>query len=290
MNNVKALFTIIAGLSLLWSCDAPSTADHHQEALPSLDPVPVVWERIERADFKVVLDSAQLVGSILIANPQNHSYWSNDFVWAERGHLPASTFKIPNSMIALETGIVEDGNTLFRWDGKPRRLAIWNRDMIFKEAFQLSCVPCYQDIARQIGPMRMREFLDRFEYGHMVFDSTSIDQFWLEGPSTISQFQQVEFLQRLFGADLPVALNTIQVTKEIMLLDDSKGYKLSGKTGWGVRDGNDNGWFVGFVETNGAVYFFATNVEPLDQSNTSNFAAVRKNATMRALQLAGVIP
>jgi len=96
---------------------------------------------IFREDFKRILDSTGLVGSILIFDKNKNSYYSNDFKRSETGYLPASTFKIVNSIIALETGVVEDDSTKFKWDGKKRFLPQWEQDLILKDAFHFSCVP-----------------------------------------------------------------------------------------------------------------------------------------------------
>jgi len=107
--------------------------------------------RIVISEFNTIIESADVKGSILIYDFENNKYYSNDFQWAEKGNLPASTFKIPNSIIALETGIVEDDSTLFKWDGEKRYLKNWEQDLTFKQAFHYSCVPCYQEVARKIG-------------------------------------------------------------------------------------------------------------------------------------------
>ena len=90
-------------------------------------------------------------------------YYSNDFKWANAGRLPASTFKIPNSIIALETGVVENDSTLFEWDGIERSIKNWNQDLLFREAFHFSCVPCYQKVAREISEKRMNVYLNKLE-------------------------------------------------------------------------------------------------------------------------------
>jgi len=107
-------------------------------------------------EFQSIIDSANVKGSVLIYDFQKNIYYSNNFSWADKGKIPASTFKIPNSIIALESGIVENDSTLFIWDGKKRYLKIWEQDLIFRDAFHFSCVPCYQGIARKIGKKRLK--------------------------------------------------------------------------------------------------------------------------------------
>ena len=111
--------------------------------------------------FQQLIDSSQLTGTLVFFDPNNDVYYSNDFDRAEHGFLPASTFKIPNSMIALETGVL-DTNTIMQWDGENRRLKQWEKDMDLAEAYRVSCVPCYQWIARNVGVDRMRAYLKKF--------------------------------------------------------------------------------------------------------------------------------
>jgi len=131
-------------------------------------------DRVTNVAFQTILDSADLKGAILIFDPINNKYFSNDFTWSEKGQLPASTFKIPNSMIALETGVVANDSTLFKWDGKKRAFKIWEQDLIFRNAFKYSCVPCYQEIARGIGVDRMKEYLEILEYGKFSWIPTRL--------------------------------------------------------------------------------------------------------------------
>ena len=110
---------------------------------------------IEVVDFQDILDSAALTGTILIYDFQDSLHYSNNFENWQEGTTPASTFKIPNSIIALESGVIDSVNHIFKWNGVPRRISSWERDMNFTQAFHLSCVPCYQEIARKVGTAKM---------------------------------------------------------------------------------------------------------------------------------------
>ena len=239
--------------------------------------------------FQSFLDSANVNGSILIFNLEEDKYYSNNFSWAKKGFLPASTFKIPNSIIALETGVVENDSTLFKWNGEERRLQIWEQDMILQEAFHYSCVPCYQEVARKIGVKRMNEYLVRLDYGKMDVDATNIDMFWLEGKSQITQFQQIEFLKKLYNSELQISQRTASIMKKMMVIEEADHYKISGKTGWSIQNGNNNGWFVGYVETNNQTHFFATNIAPKQDFNMDMFPMIRKELTFKALKQMGII-
>ena len=234
--------------------------------------------------FQPLIDSADLEGTVLLYDLQQDRYYSNDYKWAGKGHLPASTFKIVNSIIGLETGVVEDDSTLFKWNGEKRALKNWEQDLILRDAFHYSCVPCYQEVARKIGEQRMNEYLDKLDYGDIKVDSGNIDVFWLEGESRISPFQQIDFLKRFSTSELPISERTEDIMKQMMIMEANEKYVLRGKTGWSVRNGNNNGWFVGYVETTGGVYFFAVNVEPGEQFNMKFFPVIRKEVAYRALR------
>ena len=236
------------------------------------------------SEFGKILDSLKVKGSILIFDLEKNTYYSNDFVWAKAGHLPASTFKIPNSIIALETGVVKNDSVVFKWNGEKRSQKAWEQDLTFKKAFQVSCVPCYQEIARKIGVKRMKSYLKILNYNKMVFDAKTIDNFWLEGESKISQTKQIDFLKRMYFSELQISKRTEAIMKNIMEIEKTNEYVLSGKTGWGFHNKIDNGWIVGYIEKDEKVYFFATNIEPKDSFDMDNFRTARINSTIEAFR------
>jgi len=237
-----------------------------------------------KTSFQEVLDSIGLIGSILLFNPEKNTYYSNDFLWASTGQLPASTFKIPNSIIALETGvIVQLSDTLF-WDGTERSIANWNQDLTFDKAFAYSCVPCYQHIARSIGADTMRKYLNRLDYPGISFRQNELDMFWLRGESRINQFEQIDFLERLHESELPISTKTARIMRQIMVVDSTESYVLRGKTGWSQTEEGDNGWFVGFAERGNQILYFATNVEPKESTPINSFIAGRRAVTEAALE------
>lgn len=239
--------------------------------------------------FKSIIDTAKIGGSVLIYDFKEDIYYSNNFKWANVGRLPASTFKIPNSIIALESGIVKNDSTIFKWDGTKRFFKIWEQDLIFKDAFQFSCVPCYQEIARKIGEKRMNEYLSKLKYKNMRVDSTNIADFWLQGNSRINQFQQINFLQRFHESKLPISERTEKIMKRMMVIERNAHYTLSGKTGWSIDNEKNNAWFVGYVQKEHKVYFFATNISPKGEFNNKWFLKTRKEITYKALKQLEVI-
>lgn len=236
------------------------------------------------SEFQSILDSAKVTGAILLYNLQKDTYFSNDFIWAQEGQLPASTFKIPNSIIALEAGVVENDSTLFEWDGKPRAIENWEQDLILKDAFHFSCVPCYQEVAGKIGSKRMNDYVKKLNYGQIKVDSLTLENFWLQGDSRISPFQQIDFLKRLYQSELPITKRTEKIVKRMMVTQENKQYTISGKTGWSISNGENNGWFIGYIQTKNNIHFFATNVEPLAEFNMAMFPMIRKEVTFKALK------
>lgn len=276
------IFYLLPIIVLFVSCTEKKTSRESKEDL-------AIEQEIVVPEFQTIIDNANIVGSILIYDFEENKYYSNNFEWAKKGSLPASTFKITNSIIALETEVVENDSTIFKWNGEQRRLRRWEQDLTFKDAFHFSCVPCYQEIARNIGAKSMNKYLTKLDYGNMKVDSANIDLFWLEGESQINQFQQIDFLKRFYYSKLPIAERTEMIMKRMMIVEENEAYKLSGKTGWSIRNGNNNGWFVGYLESHNKIYFFATNIKPKEQFDMDMFPMIRKEITYNALRAMKII-
>ena len=145
--------------------------------------------------------------------------------------LPASTFKIPNSVIALETGVVGDPDKdIFKWDGVVRSIEAWNRDHTMRSAIAASAVPVYQEIARRIGAERMQKFVDLFEYGNRDIGG-GIDQFWLTGNLRIDPVRQVDFIDRLRRGTLPVSKRSQELACDILPVTKSGDSIIRAKSG-----------------------------------------------------------
>ena len=245
--------------------------------------------KIIKSEFQTIIDSANVNGAILIYDLHRNNFYSNDFNWTKQGKLPASTFKIANTIIGLETGVIKNDSTIFKWDGQEKWLDLWEQDLILRDAFQYSCVPCYQQVATKIGPQRMNEYVKKIEYGDLKIDSNNISNFWLEGESRINQMQQIDFLKRFYSGQLPISVKTQKIVKQIMVID-TENYTLSGKTGLSISNEQYNGWFVGYIEVKDNVYFFATNLEPTNNNiDLSDFIQTRKEVTLAALKALQVI-
>jgi beta-lactamase class D len=177
---------------------------------------------------------------------------------AER-FIPASTFKILNSLIALESGAVENTEEVLTWDGRTHRIRSWNQDQDMAHAFQRSCVWFYQEVARRIGAERMQHYVNACAYGNADLGG-GIDRFWLDGDLRISCDEQITLLRALWKDDLPFRAEVQRTVKKLMVLENGDGYVLSGKTGLGDIDGTLYGWLVGYIVHEGTPYCYALNI------------------------------
>ncbi|MFA6232747.1 MAG: class D beta-lactamase [Bacteroidota bacterium] len=231
---------------------------------------------------------AGVTGSFLLCELEGDSCLRINPDRCARSFIPASTFKILNSLIALEDGVIKGLDDTIRWDGKKRSIASWNQDQCMRDAFQRSCVWFYQELARRIGEKRMKNVVKTVEYGNGDIGG-GIDRFWLDGALRISSEQQVAFLRRLWKETLPFSSKVQGTVKDLMLLEKSEEYTLRGKTGTAIRSGDMIGWLVGFLESRGKVYVFALNIEAPDQDDMSAFWTVRLTLTKALLRDQGLI-
>lgn len=202
--------------------------------------------------------------------------------------VPCSTFKIPNTLIGLTTGVIPDERFSLRWDGVERSIADWNRDHDLASAMKYSVVWFYQEVARRVGHERMREQVRALAYGSAdIGPPASIDHFWLDGPLGISPREQVDFLRRLHAGELPVATAHRDLVLRLIELDRGPGWVLRGKTGLGVMDDRAVGWLVGSTERDGRLYLYATL---LLGDSTDQLKPLRREITEELLRHHGALP
>lgn len=211
---------------------------------------------------------------------------------AKTPFTPYSTFKIPNTLIALDTGVIKNLSQPLSFDKEQFPVQSWWREIWYKApltirpAFQNSAVPIYQQLAMDIGAGRMQSYLDGFEYGNRDI-SSGLHNFWLNGSIQISAIQQAQFLQRLFNAELPVSDATVEQFKQVMLVEQSADYRLYAKTGAGSRTADIAiGWYVGAVIKADERYYFALN---LDGNSFAEILPKRISIARAELQKSGII-
>ena len=170
---------------------------------------------------------------------------------------PCSTFKILNSMIALESKVIKDENEIIKWDGVVREYPQWNQDHSMRSAISVSAVWFYQELARRIGKEKMQKKLLELNFGNKDIYQ-GLTTFWLGGGSLkISLNEQADFLSRLLRNELLFSKETQEIVKEIITLEKNDNFSIAGKTG--SCDGI--GWFIGFVEHHKKVEVFAFNIK-----------------------------
>lgn len=209
------------------------------------------------------------VGCIVVYDLKQNRYTRHNAARCRERFNPKSTFKIPNSLIGLESGVIKDADFLIPWDKQKYPPADWNtepfihwkQDHTLRTAFKYSVLWYYREIAQRVGAQGMKRYVTAFEYGDRN-TSGDVDRFWVNNTLKISAEEQVDFLRRLHAGQLPVSRRNAEIVKEIMVQERTDQYTLRAKTGGGNRAENIVlGWYVGYVETRGNTYFFAFNMD-----------------------------
>jgi beta-lactamase class D len=232
--------------------------------LPSRAVADVMYQRSEiREDLAKRFADAGTAGTFVGYKTDDYLVIASDKDRSGEAKLPASTYKIPNSLIALETGVVGDPDKdIFKWDGVVRDIEAWNKDHTLRSAIAASAVPVYQEIARRIGEERMQKYVDLFEYGNRDIGG-GIDQFWLTGNLRIDPVQQVDFIDRLRRGTLPVSKRSQDWVRDILPVTKVGDSVIRAKSGLlGAEIGKPSlGWMVGWAEKGSARTVFALNLD-----------------------------
>jgi beta-lactamase class D len=254
MRRLAALFGAVAAFVLVTTAHADTWREHPE------------WGR--------TFAQAHLHGTLLVYEEDTKTMHVFDATRARHPYLPASTFKIFNAMVAIDTGAVTDEFETIPWDGTVRSIggkpmAEWNRANSLASGMRYSTVWLYKEVARRAGQQRMQAWLDKADYGNHDI-SGGIDRFWLDGGLRISAEQQVSFLRRLADGTLPFSARAQEIARRITVYESAPTYELHAKTGWGTNAAQDNpdpakasdiGWYVGWVEHDGKRWFFAMNID-----------------------------
>lgn len=236
------------------------------------------------ASLKKHFDEAGVTGTFgVFDNAQGQFTVYNLTRFRDSAYLPASTFKIFNSLAALGTGVIFSDTVVVPWDKQIRlgpggdTMHAWHKDMNMQEAFEVSNVPFYQELARRIGKDTMQMLLDSIGYGRR-YDTfrlgENIDRFWLDNSLKITADEQLGFVKRLYFRQLPFQNREQEIVRNLMVRERNDKYILAYKTGWGTtEEGHQLGWMVGWIEENKHVYPFAMNLESKD--NRIDMVAVR---------------
>lgn len=264
MTRLLCLFCVLCILasacSSPGSLGTPTLSITTPATLVSTGTQPAVSRQQERPDFGQFFQNAGVEGAFVLYDLNQDTYLVYQPQRVDTPFLPASTFKIFNSLVALETGVVRDENEIIPWDGVKRDRPEWNQDLDMRSAIQYSAVWFHQELARRIGQDRMQKYINQVGYGNNDIGG-GLDHFWLDGNLRITARQQVDFLRHLYHNDLPFSQRSMDIVKDILVVERTSDYVLRSKSGWVVVPDYQLGWWVGYLEQGSNVYFFALNLD-----------------------------
>ena len=207
---------------------------------------------------------------------------------------PASTFKIPHAIAALESGVIKGPDEVIKYDGTPRENEAWRRDHTLASAMRYSVVWYFQEIAKRLKMDGEDFYLRRLRYGNEDA-SSGLTTFWLGGSLRISPVEQITFLRRLYYGELPVSDRAMQIVRDILVQPPNvivnatgehkfdapwpAGTVLSAKTGsTSFEPKRAVRWIVGRVERDRHAWIFVscvTGAGELDANAAIDLAARR---------------
>lgn len=205
---------------------------------------------------------------------------------AQQRFSPASTFKLPHTLIGLSLGAVSSVDEVIPYTGDANPfMREWLEPMGLRGAIRVSNVPLYQELARRIGLAPMRAAIQRLEYGNAQIGD-DVTSFWLRGPLAISAVEQTRFLSRLAHQSLPFPRGAQQQVAAISRVDSGPGWSLHAKTGWQNAPGAGVGWWVGWVQMGDRITPFALNLAMAGAAD----APKREQLGRASLQALGILP
>lgn len=231
--------------------------------------------------FDDIFKAEKTNGTLVVESLGQQKIWVHNEARAAQPKTPASTFKIPNSLFALEAGAVANVDELVPWDGTMRSIEAWNKTHSLRSGIIVSSVPTYQELARRMGLDQMASFVAKAGYGNQKIGDV-VDMFWLRGPLQISAYEQIDFLKRLEARALPFARDNLEATIDILEVDRGENWVLRAKTGWAINTKPSIGWYVGWLELQTDTYVFALNIDMLDSKiHLNSRMAIAKQALQR---------
>lgn len=255
--------------------------------------IPENEKLVIKPEFNKFFSECGVQGCILIFDNNQKQWITNDTVLLKSEKLPASTFKIMNLLIALETGVIKDENEVFKWKGEMDTVKYGfrpetYRNMTVMEAFEFSSVWVFTEIAEKIGREIYSHYFKLCNYGNNNLSEPDTD-FWNFGPFGISPLNQVQFIRNLYEGNLPFSIQNMETVKQVMLTEKTDNYAIHAKTGWTREGGVNTGWWVGYIETGEGVWFFTTLLLQDRKYNSPTFGPCRKEITKSVFRESGII-
>ncbi len=221
----------------------------------------LAWSKNVTDSFlKKYMEENNVNGTVVIESLNSHKMHIYNEKRSKIRFLPASTFKIINTLISLQEKAVKDENEVIKWDGQDRGMADWNKDQNMKSAFQISCVWFYQELAKRVGKDIFVSYLKKMNYGNFQ-TGERVDSFWLDGDLRISAVEQINVLKNIYKEKYAFDRKNYEVLKSLMIVDKNENYIVRAKTGVAGSVSPNIGWYVGYIETKDDVNFFACNVD-----------------------------
>ncbi|MDP2247422.1 MAG: class D beta-lactamase [Nitrosomonadales bacterium] len=251
-------FTIVFSTSILISLS------HAQESMHERNDWGKYFKEFDAKGTIVVVDER-------VSGPVTSVY---DEARAKKRLPPASTFKIPHALFALDAGAVRDEFQVFKWDGVKRTFEVHNQDQDLRSSMRNSAIWVYTLFAKEIGEDRARSYLKQINYGN-ADPSTATGDYWIDGNLAISAHEQIVFLNKLYRNELPFRVEHQRLVKDIMIVEAGRDWILRAKTGW---EGSI-GWWVGWVEWPTGPVFFALNIDTPNRMDDLH----KREAIVRAL-------
>ncbi|NTS77179.1 class D beta-lactamase [Catenovulum sp. SM1970] len=209
-----------------------------------------------------------------------------------RRYTPFSSFKIANTLIALDSGKITSLNQPLTFDLTKYPVEKWwpkiwyQAPVDIRTAFQSSALPVYQQLALEMGAKTVQQYVDQFDYGNKDI-SSGIDSFWLNGSIEISAAEQVELIANIEQQNYPLKATTYSLFKQVMLVEKTDDYALYAKTGTGpVGPKKYIGWYVGYIERADNTFYFAFN---LDGTNFKGIVKERVPTAKKILKQQGLL-
>lgn len=246
--------------------------------------------------LRYILQENGYEGVIVLYDYENDKLFTSHINKTNKRVLPASTFKIFNTLMFLDLAIVQDTSDVETWNGKEyrhkgKKISAWCKDTNLADAFRNSTVWYYKKKSKSIMFRTYKKLLKKNKYGKVYGKNKDRLDFWNEGKKIgVSAKDQIKFLVKLKDYRLTFRKTHIDIVKELMVVDQTDDYILRAKSGWTIskgskfKDGHDIGWYVGYVEYKDNSYFFAVRLEKSLNDLRESFSQDRIDITKSALR------
>lgn len=239
---------------------------------------------VEEKGWKSVFDKFNTNGTIIVKDERGNQ--SKTFIYNKERSIerftPASTFKIPHTLFALDSGVVHDEFQVFKWDGEKHEILSHNADQNLRSAMRHSALWVYRGFAKEIGKDKATSYLQSISYGNQDASVKKRD-YWVDGGLEVSAQEQIDFLEKLYRNELPFKVEHQFLTKDIMVIEAGREWIIRAKTGLGSQVG----WWVGWIEWPTGPVFFALNI---DTPNRMADAPKREEIGRMLLKAVGALP